>query len=176
LTDRYLRHVAQGDGPAFLALYAPSLESASARLEAARVEHHRDGSFLDFGERDGLGYLFLGPRNRSPTDRGEHFVHANGATSLVAAWLAGDDLSAERRLFHVLGARVVTTEVRVPEAAAGALARSRQRPRSLSPPCSRKVRRASSRPASASAASAWNSGRLRRPSKAGLAFSVGATA
>ncbi len=98
LTTTYRRHLAQGDGPALLALFAPNLDEAATRLD----------------ERGGLGYLFFGPRNHSPTDRPEHFVHANGASSLEAVWLAGD-LSAERRLFSTLGARFETRQVRFPE-------------------------------------------------------------
>ena len=50
-----------------------------------------------------------------------------------------------------------------------------QRPRSRSPPCSRKSRSACSRPASASARTARKAGSPRRPSKAGAVASVGAT-
>src|SRR5262245_48818761 len=110
LTTTYRRHLAQGDGPAFLALFAPSRDQAAARLEAEKVPYHRQGPILDFGE-DALAYLFLAGRNASPTDRPEHFAHANGASSLIAVWLAGD-LSAERRLFETLGAHVTMEVVR----------------------------------------------------------------
>lgn len=113
LTSQYRRHLANGDGPAFLSFYAPVIEKAASRLAPARTGDTRRGSFLYLGDQDGLGYLFLGPRNASPTDRPEHFVHANGASSLVRVWLAGD-LSAERRLLETLGARVAREEVRVP--------------------------------------------------------------
>lgn len=114
LTTKYRRHLAQGDGPAFLAFYAPSMEAAASRLEAVGIPHTRHRAFLDFGQRDGLGYVFLGGRNASPTDRPEHFVHANGASSLIAVWLAGD-LSGERRLLDALGGRRETADVRVPD-------------------------------------------------------------
>jgi catechol 2,3-dioxygenase-like lactoylglutathione lyase family enzyme len=115
LTSTYRRHLAGGDGPAFLALFAPSMDAAAARLDSTQAPYRRQGAYLDFHDPDGLGYLFLGPRNRSPTDRPEHFAHANGASSLVAVWLAGKDLSRERRLLTILGARVVTAEVRAPD-------------------------------------------------------------
>lgn len=118
LTTTYRRYLAQGDGPAFLALFAPSLDAAAERLGIARPT----GPTLDVGERDGLGYLFLGRRNASPTDRPEHLVHANTATALIAVWLAGD-LAAERALFETLGARIVPMEVRVPDRAMAAVAR-----------------------------------------------------
>jgi hypothetical protein len=40
LTATYRRHLALGDGPAFLALFAPSLEEAAARLDAAASRDH----------------------------------------------------------------------------------------------------------------------------------------
>ena len=96
LTTTYRRHLDSGDGPAFLALYAP---------DRARVPRDLHAS---------LGYLFFGPRNASPTDRPEHFAHPNTAASLIVVWLAGDDLLHERTLFTSLGATVVPREVRVP--------------------------------------------------------------
>jgi catechol 2,3-dioxygenase-like lactoylglutathione lyase family enzyme len=121
LTTTYRRHLALGDGPAFLALYAPSMDKAAASLDAAGTPHTRRGPFVNFAG-DGLGYLFLGPRNASPTDRPEHFAHANGAVALVKVWLAGD-LSSERRLLETLGARVVEAEVHVPDPATVPVAR-----------------------------------------------------
>lgn len=121
LTTTYRRHLAQGDGPAFLALFAPDLDQAAARLQAERIAARRQGPIVDL-EAPGFEYLFLGRRNASPTDRPEHFVHANGASSLVAVWLAGD-LSRERDLFEALGARMTSDDVRVPERTTAPVAR-----------------------------------------------------
>jgi catechol 2,3-dioxygenase-like lactoylglutathione lyase family enzyme len=121
LTTTYRRHLAQGDGPAFLALFAPDLERAAERLRGERIAASRRGPIVDL-EGPGFEYLFLGGRNASPTDRPEHFAHANGATSLIAVWLAGE-LSSERTLFEALGARVTTEEVRVPERVTAPVAR-----------------------------------------------------
>jgi hypothetical protein len=114
LTTTYRRHLAAGEGPAFLALFAPSRDAAAARLEAAGLPGTRRAPYLSFADGGGLGYLFLGPRNASPTDRPEHFAHANGALALVAVWLAGAGKS-EERLFEALGARLAPAEVFVPE-------------------------------------------------------------
>jgi hypothetical protein len=46
-----------------------------------------------------------------------HFEHANGAESLIAVWLSGDDLSAERELLALIGATFAEEEVRVPDVA-----------------------------------------------------------
>jgi catechol 2,3-dioxygenase-like lactoylglutathione lyase family enzyme len=123
LTTTYRRHLAEGDGPAFLALYAPSMEASAARLDGARAAYSRSGPYLNFDDPPDLGYLFLGPRNHSPTDRPEHFDHPNGASALVAVWLAGDDLSQERRLFAALGAQIASAAVRAPDAVTATLAR-----------------------------------------------------
>lgn len=97
LTTKYRRHLENGDGPAFLALYIP---------DKARVPEDLHPS---------LGYLFFGLRNASPTDRPEHFAHANTAYALTRVWLAGDDLSAERRLLAALGATIRREAVEFPD-------------------------------------------------------------
>ena len=97
LTGTYRRHLAAGDGPAFLALYTRSRARVPATLAPP------------------LSYIFFGPRNASPTDRPEHFAHANTAETFAAVWLAADDLSAERALFRDLGAAISRRDVHVPD-------------------------------------------------------------
>lgn len=106
LTRTYRSHLAAGDGPAFLALFAPGSDRGSLGLES-----------------DPLRYVFMSGRNQSPTDRPEHFAHANTAESLISVWLAAADLSNERRLLERLGARIQTERVRVPEALDAPVAR-----------------------------------------------------
>jgi hypothetical protein len=101
LTRTYGRHLAGGDGPAFLAFYAPSGAPAG----------------------DLPAYVFFGARNRSPTDRPEHFAHPNTAQALISVWLAGDDLSAERRLLTAVGAAFEERDVFVPERMRATVAR-----------------------------------------------------
>lgn len=103
LTRVYRRHLEGGDGPAFLALYAPA---GGAAPPADRPD-----------------YVFFGPRNRSPTDRPAHFAHPNTAESLAAVWLAGADLARERRLLVDAGATVVERAVHVPDPVAASVAR-----------------------------------------------------
>jgi catechol 2,3-dioxygenase-like lactoylglutathione lyase family enzyme len=90
LTRRYREHLKAGDGPAFLALFSARDVHVEERLTAAGVRVP--------------DYVFFGPRQASPTDRPEHFAHANSAYALTRVWLADDDLSAERRLLEALGA------------------------------------------------------------------------
>lgn len=122
LTAKYRRHLARGDGPAFLALFAPSLDAVGPRLDVEKIRYRRMPPVIDILE-DPLDYVFIGPRNQSPTDRPEHFAHANTAQSLVAVWLAGDDLGAERRLLAALGAALAEETVHVPEPLKATVAR-----------------------------------------------------
>ena len=95
LTATYRRHLSAGDGPAFLAFHAPSL-NGTARKGAP-------------------GYIFFSGLNHSPTDRPEHFAHANGAESLIGVWLAGDDLSRERQLLRAMKAGIARQRVHAPD-------------------------------------------------------------
>ena len=67
--------------------------------------------------------MLFGPRNASPTDAPEHFVHRNGAESVSSAWLADDDLSIERDLLAQLGAKFAKVDVRTPRRMRGEAAR-----------------------------------------------------
>jgi catechol 2,3-dioxygenase-like lactoylglutathione lyase family enzyme len=106
LTTTYRRHLAQGDGPAFLALFAPSREQAERRLASTPLP----------------AYMFLSGRNLSPTDRPEHFAHPNTAESFIAVWLAGADFSKERQLLESAGATFTHEAVHVPEAVTATVA------------------------------------------------------
>lgn len=123
LTTTYRRHLEQGDGPAFLSLFAPRMPYAAERLAAAKLPHALNGGSIDFPGSGGLDYLFLSGRNKSPTDLPEHFAHANTAQSFVRVWLAADDVSRERRLLEALGAAFAETDVRVPDRVRATVAR-----------------------------------------------------
>lgn len=101
LTARYRQHLAAGDGPAFLSLYVADtrpLLSALAAMGAAR----EDGSVVF--PKGPLDIFFFGTRDRSPTDRPDHYRHANGARSLDRVWLAPTDPRAVMRMMAALGA------------------------------------------------------------------------
>jgi hypothetical protein len=107
LTKTYRQHLEKGDGPAFLALFAPRRAYADERLRGTALP----------------SYVFLAGRNTSPTDLPEHFAHANTAQSFVRVWLAGDDLSRERRLLAAAGATFADTDVFVPDRVHATVAR-----------------------------------------------------
>ena len=81
LSSRYLDWLRQGDGPVSLGLYRLG---APAELSAG---------------------IFFDRRQKSPTDRPEHFAHPNSAVTLSGAWLAGDP--AERQLLGLPGGRLL---------------------------------------------------------------------
>lgn len=108
LTANYRRLLVQGDGPAYLAFLAPDRATLRSRLDAAGIPHTGD-SF-----RGALDTYFLGSGNQSPTDKPEHFAHANGAESLIGVWLAPDDPKALRELLHVFGGTTTRETVRIP--------------------------------------------------------------
>jgi hypothetical protein len=87
--------------------------SKSAR-HARKIIYRRASSFIDVLDTS-PAYIFFGPRNHSPTDRPEHLAHANTAQSLIAVWLADNELGHERRLLGTLGATLSEEQVRLPE-------------------------------------------------------------
>jgi catechol 2,3-dioxygenase-like lactoylglutathione lyase family enzyme len=123
LTIEYLRHLIKGDGPVFVAFFAPDMDSVARQLDAAGRTYRRAEGLLSFPEGDDLRYIFFGHRNRSPTDRSEHFRHANGAEALIGVWIAGDDLSAEQDLLARMGASIAGEDFHVPENVRGTVAR-----------------------------------------------------
>jgi catechol 2,3-dioxygenase-like lactoylglutathione lyase family enzyme len=83
LSRRYVDWLKQGDGPISLGLFAPSLVSVWPPLEG----------------------IFFDGRQKSPTDRPEHFAHPNGARTLAAVWLA--DSPSERLLIALAEGRLI---------------------------------------------------------------------
>jgi len=92
LSQRYVDWLRQGDGPVALGLFAPQPKPPPL-----------DGIFFD-------------RRQRSPTDRPEHFTHPNGARTLAAVWLAGSPI--EQRLVELTGGRPVDQPACAPFGAA----------------------------------------------------------
>lgn len=112
LAAKYLRLLAAGEGPAFLALHCRDFERLPARLAERGIGFER-GPFFTL-EDPRLDYLFFDSDNRSPTDRPEHFAHANGTTALIGVWLADAENPALIGLLTALGAPPVRQAVHVP--------------------------------------------------------------
>ncbi len=112
LSSQYVAHLQAGDGPAFLGIRAPDMDSLAARLATLRQPGEREGGLLVLPAP--LSYIFFARRGHSPTDLPEHFAHANTASSLLGVWLAVEDASSEEQLLESLGATVVEEMVFAP--------------------------------------------------------------
>lgn len=115
LASVYVRHLLRGDGPAFVGFYVPQLDSVAHFFAASERVYQRAGRLITFPENMLLHYMFFGPRNKTATDRPEHFHHVNGAMSLIGVWLSGQSFENERQLLSDLGASIQAKEVHVPD-------------------------------------------------------------
>jgi catechol 2,3-dioxygenase-like lactoylglutathione lyase family enzyme len=114
LTTQYRRYLAQGDGPAHVVLYAPDAEALAKAIVGGEFGARRD-ALITFPIGHRLRAIFFGGRNKSPTDRPEHFAHRNSAYSLTRAWMAMDDAALELKLFAAVGGAMSDEQVQVPE-------------------------------------------------------------
>ncbi len=113
LAAKYGRMIAAGDGPAFLALEWQDSGRVRAALAAAGIGY-REGAYFTLSDPR-LDYLFFGGNDRSPSDRPEHYAHANGANALIGVWLADAENPALTQLLRALGASLVERDVTLPE-------------------------------------------------------------
>jgi hypothetical protein len=116
LSAQYVDMLRAGEGPAFLAFHARDPEPLRQALRGGGYAF-RDTNGLIALETPGLGFLFWIQDNRSPTDRPEHFAHANGATGLAAVWIATPDGAALAELLVRLGGRETHRRAFAPDAA-----------------------------------------------------------
>ncbi|MBM3548200.1 MAG: VOC family protein [Alphaproteobacteria bacterium] len=93
LTSEYVDWLRGGDGAPFVGFYVPETTELAARISALGSPLTLDGSRATFPRSSLLHHLFFGKRQRSPTDRPEHFAHPNSAFGLIAVWLAEDALT-----------------------------------------------------------------------------------
>jgi hypothetical protein len=112
LAAQYLRILADGEGPAFLALEWTDSASVRAALKRDGIGFQQ-GAFFTLSDPR-LDYLFFGGDNRSPTDRPEHFAHANTAYTLTGVWIADAENPALRQLLRTLGAQFSRRTVQLP--------------------------------------------------------------
>jgi hypothetical protein len=101
LTAEYRAKLKDGDGPVYFGLYAPDRAALAAKLAAAGIPSQNDEGLLGFPSKSLLHRFFFGNRNKSPTDKPEHFAHANSANRLSALWV--NENRELRALFQKLG-------------------------------------------------------------------------
>jgi hypothetical protein len=87
LTSEYMAKMKRGDGPVYFGLYAPNREAVATRFKDLRVAAQDNDGMFTFPATSPLHPLFLSQRNKSPTDKPEHFAHQNSATRLSALWV-----------------------------------------------------------------------------------------
>jgi hypothetical protein len=112
LAARYLQKIAAGDGPAYLAFHCSDFAALRQRLTKANIVFDDSGFFRPADPA--LDYLFFGGDNRSPTDKPEHFAHANTTETLIGVWLADAENAALRGLLDALGATYQSGTVELP--------------------------------------------------------------
>lgn len=114
LSSHYVEQLRSGEGPVFLALHARDTASLHGALREGGYEFRQSGEVTDLGAAE-LAWLFVVRDNRSPTDRPEHFAHANGATALRAVWIATESGEALARFLVQLGGRQERRSVDAPD-------------------------------------------------------------
>lgn len=100
LTSEYRARLETGEGPVYFGLYAPDPAALSAQLATSGFAANQDGGLVEFALQSSLHPLFFGTRQKAPTDRPEHFAHANGALRLSGLWVR--DLGGAKDLFSKL--------------------------------------------------------------------------
>lgn len=111
----YVRMLAEGEGPAYVCFMTPDMSVLQTRMAGEREPYVLDDGFME-PQAAALQWLFIASGdNLSPTDRPEHFAHANTACTMLAVWIAGGDQARMRAFFARLGARITQTRVHVPD-------------------------------------------------------------
>lgn len=107
LTTEYRAKMAKGEGPVYFGLYSTDPAAVRERLNALRVRVQDDDGVFTFSPASPLHPLFLGKRNKAPTDMPEHFAHQNSAVRLSALWVR--DNPELRRVLKGLGVPLTPT-------------------------------------------------------------------
>jgi catechol 2,3-dioxygenase-like lactoylglutathione lyase family enzyme len=114
LSAKYAAMIRAGDGPGFVSFHARDTGALHGALREGGYAFHEAGGLTDLADGR-LDFLFWIRDNRSPTDRPEHFAHANGATAMAAVWIATGEGEALARLLTRLGGRRERRRVPAPE-------------------------------------------------------------
>jgi Glyoxalase-like domain len=87
LTSEYRARMKKGDGPVYFGLFAPNRDALAARFKDLGIGALEDDGMFTFPRTSPLHPLFLGQRNKTSTDKPEHFAHQNSATRLSGLWV-----------------------------------------------------------------------------------------
>jgi catechol 2,3-dioxygenase-like lactoylglutathione lyase family enzyme len=118
LSAAYLKHLKAGDGPAYLSFHVRDAAKLASVLVDARIAFDQAAGLTTFKDPS-LSFVFITPDNRSPTDRPEHFAHANRAFAMSEVWIASEESAPLKTLLLALGAKSKVGTVQVPESTEG---------------------------------------------------------
>jgi hypothetical protein len=113
LSAHYVDLLRAGEGPAFVSFHARDTQRLHEALREGGYDFRLDGEATEL-QSPKFAYVFVVRDNRSPTDRPEHFAHANGTTALSAVWVATEHADALARLLVQLGGREQRRQVLAP--------------------------------------------------------------
>jgi catechol 2,3-dioxygenase-like lactoylglutathione lyase family enzyme len=114
LSANYVQMLAQGEGPAFLSFHTLDLQVVEKAFRRARLAYREDDRTLTFRDPALQFVFFFEGNNRSPTDRPEHFQHANSAYATGGVWIADGDDSPLVPVLKAAGGEVATERVFAP--------------------------------------------------------------
>jgi catechol 2,3-dioxygenase-like lactoylglutathione lyase family enzyme len=114
LSASYVQMLAQGEGPAFLSFHTLDLQLLETAFRRARFAYSEDDRTLTFRDPSLHFVFFFEGNNRSPTDRPEHFQHANSAYATAGVWIADGEDSSLVPLLKSAGGEVSTKKVFAP--------------------------------------------------------------
>lgn len=122
LTAEYCQLLKEGEGPVFFGLFAPDIKGLAKQLDAGNKRYELAGKSITFSPSDPFHLLFFGNRNQSPTDKPEHFAHANSAESVTGVWLAPGNSASFSGFFQNLGMTLQKRKISFPFSAPDAQA------------------------------------------------------
>jgi catechol 2,3-dioxygenase-like lactoylglutathione lyase family enzyme len=114
LSANYVQLLAQSEGPAYLSFHTLDLRSLKTAFQRARFAYREDDGTLTFTDPTLQFVFFFEGNNRSPTDRPEHFQHANSAYATAGVWIADGEDSPLVPLLKAAGGEVATKKVFAP--------------------------------------------------------------
>ena len=109
LTSEYTAKIKASEGPVYFGLFAPDPSAVAERFSSRGVKAEENGGVFTFPPASPLHPLFIGQRNKTPSDKPEYFEHKNGAERLSALWVR--DSPELREALKNLGISLTTIDL-----------------------------------------------------------------
>ncbi len=110
----YVQLLAQSEGPAFLSFHTAKLSVLERAFQRGRHAYREEDRAITLNDPALRFVFFFEGNNRSPTDRPEHFQHANSAYATAGVWIAGGEDSPLISLLNAAGCEVSSKKVFAP--------------------------------------------------------------